>query len=59
MAPRTDTRSLLLAVPCCPLLQMIFGKRPPPLEEDPVAAQPCLGACATAVASGARCHKLD
>lgn len=39
--------------------EMVFGKRPPPLSEDPVATQPCLAACSTAVASGGRCHKLD
>lgn len=38
---------------------MTFGKRPPPLEEDPVSQQPCLATCATGVAGGARCHKLD
>jgi hypothetical protein len=49
-----------LETPCiAPGLQMVFGKRPPSLYQDPVAAQPCLAACATAIASGSRCHKLD
>lgn len=42
-----------------PSLQMVFGKRPPPLSEDPAAQQPCLASCATAVVGAARCHKLD
>jgi len=39
---------------------MVFGERPPLLEDDPVFNQPCLAACATAKASGKgeRCHKL-
>ena len=51
--------SLLTASCAASALQMVFGKRPPPLDQDPVAAQPCLAACATAIASGSRCHKLD
>ena len=39
--------------------QMVFGKRPPSPDEDPVASQPCLAACATAQAAAPRCHKLD
>ncbi|EFN59961.1 hypothetical protein CHLNCDRAFT_133062 [Chlorella variabilis] len=39
--------------------EMVFGKRPPPLSEDPAAQQPCLASCATAVVGAARCHKLD
>ena len=39
---------------------MVFGKVPPPLEEDPLLLQqPCLASCATAIAGSARCHKLD
>jgi hypothetical protein len=51
--------SLLTASCAASALQMVFGKRPPPLDQDPVAAQPCLAACATAIASGSRCHELD
>ena len=39
--------------------KMVFGQKPPPLEEDPVRSQVCLGDCATAIVGGARCHKLD
>ncbi|KAI3429383.1 hypothetical protein D9Q98_005478 [Chlorella vulgaris] len=40
--------------------EMVFGNEPPPLEADPVATQPCLATCATAMAAGSqRCHKLD
>ncbi|PSC68169.1 beta-carotene isomerase chloroplastic-like [Micractinium conductrix] len=39
--------------------EMVFGKRPPSPDEDPVASQPCLAACATAQAAAPRCHKLD
>lgn len=39
--------------------EMVFGERPPPLEEDPVSQQSCLAACATAITEGGkRCHKL-
>jgi hypothetical protein len=41
--------------------QMIFGKVPLPLEEDPVYQQACLKECSTAklISSSGRCHKLD
>jgi hypothetical protein len=39
--------------------EMVFGERPPPLSADPVAAQPCLANCVTALAGAQRCHKLD
>ena len=48
--------------------EMVFGAVPPPLEQDPVALQPCLAACPSAAAPPAsdvqpaqqpRCPKLD
>lgn len=42
-----------------PRPKMVFGQRPPPLEEDPVSRQPCLAACATGIGGAGRCHKLD
>lgn len=39
--------------------EMIFGQAPPPLAEDTVASQPCMGTCPSALPDRPRCHKLD
>ena len=39
--------------------KMIFGQRPPPLQEDEAVTQSCLQECSAARVSVSTCHKLQ
>lgn len=38
--------------------EMVFGLKPPPLEEDEVMQAPCIAECTTGVFDRPTCHKL-
>jgi hypothetical protein len=39
--------------------QMIFGKKPPPIEQDEAMRQPCFATCPTANLQAPACPKLQ